>query len=306
MRESSFSRDAARSLTVEGILPWFLEALRLDGFSSATVRTRRCAMEKFGKSWGSRDLRDVTSGDIEAYMRGLLAGVGRETACIYQVGLRAFFRFLIQARVLLVDPTASLPLPRMNRRLTGRILGREEVKRLVESPSVSRPTGLRDRALLEFLYSTGLRAGEARRVALADLADEVVIVRLGKGAKDRVVPMGARAMEWVRRYVADVRPSFARYQLGAEALWITHHGRAFSELLFQQHLRRLGARAGIEHLTCHMLRRTMATHLLSAGASPQEVSAMLGHGDLKSLSKYVQVAAREARETHARSHPREQ
>jgi integrase/recombinase XerD len=291
---------------LEASLPRFLDALRLDGLSLATVRARENALRQFGKSWGIRDLREVAPRDLEAYARGLLTRVGRETACLYLVSLRAFFRFLVKTHLLLVDPSASLPLPRVSRGLVGRILGREELARLLDSPYVSRPTGLRDRALVEFLYSTGLRAGEARRVALADLGPDAVAVRHGKGGKDRVVPVGARAMTWVKRYVAEVRPSFARYRPEADALWLTHHGRPFSELVFQQQLRKLGGIGGVGHLTCHMIRRTMATHLLSAGASPQEVSAILGHGDLKSLSKYIQVAARDVKETHARSHPREQ
>lgn len=306
MSQPTFSLGTDRTLTLEAVLPRFLDALRLEGRSEATLWARENALRQFGKVWGERDLREVASGDIEAYTRGLLSRVGRETACLYVVSLRNLFRFLARAHLLLVDPSASLPLPRVSRRLAGRILGREEIARLVESPDVSRPTGLRDRALLEFLYSTGLRAGEMRRVAVVDLGDDAVAVREGKGAKDRMVPVGARAMAWVRRYVLDVRPSLARHLRPERAeLWLTHHGRPFSEPLFQQHLRKLGAIGGVEALTCHMIRRTMATHLLSAGASPQEVSAILGHGDLKSLSKYVQAAAREAKETHARTHPRE-
>lgn len=232
--------------------------------------------------------------------------MSRETTYLYLSSLRSLFAFLARTERILLDPARGLPLPRMNDRLTGRILSREEMRRLVESPSSAKPTGLRDRAMLEFLYSTGLRASESRRLLVADLREDSVFVAAGEGAKDRLVPVGSRALARLRNYLREARPRMVRYRPGTEELWVAQWGKPFGPVMFQHHLLKLGLAAGLESPTCHMIRRSMATPLLAAGASSQEVSGILGHEDLKSLSRYVNVAAREVRETHAATHPREQ
>jgi integrase/recombinase XerD len=158
-------------------------------------------------------------------------------------------------------------------------------------------TDLRDRALLEFLYSTGLRLSEARRVTLQDLGDGKVIVRGGKGGKDRVVPVGANAMIWVTRYLPERKAS-------NDALFQTDTGRPFGSAWLSQLIRRLGQTAGLA-VNAHTIRRSLATHLLAAGASPSAVAAILGHADLRSLSRYAAAVDRDLKETHAKTHPRE-
>jgi len=303
--KSISSRDPGQIHTLSAGSMAYLEHLRLQGRAEATLKAHQNAFRQFGKSWGERDLREVTERDLETYARQVLSRVSRETAYLYLASVRSLFRFLVSQDLILLDPSAGLPMPKMHDRLTGRILTPAEMTRLIKSPDVSKAVGLRDRAVLEFLYSTGLRAKEHRHVQVADLGDDSVVVRGGKGGKDRVVPAGKRAMEWVRRYLGEARPRLAAYRPGVEELWITAWGKPFGEIVFQQYLRKLGETAGIDHLTCHMIRRSMATHLLAAGASPQEVSAILGHEDLRSLSRYVLVAQREAKETHQKTHPRD-
>jgi len=295
-----------RTPTLPAARAAFLDHLRLLGRSEATVRAHHNALGQFAKVWGERDLREAMPSDLEAYARSVLGRVARESAYVYLNGLRSFFRFLVESGVLLVDPAAGMPMPRMRERMTGRILSREEMTRLVESPDVGAPQGLRDRALLEFLYSTGLRVSEARRVKVADLGADSVTVRGGKGGKDRVVPVGIAALRWVRKYLAEARPLLAVRRAPVEELFVSDLGNPFGKQMFAIHLRELGEAAGIPHLTCHTIRRSMATQLLAAGASPQEVSGILGHSDLKSLSRYVQVASRELKETHQATHPREE
>ncbi len=294
-----------RTPTLSAAREAFTQHLRLLGRSEATIKAHANAVNQFAKVWGERDLREVSQADLEAYAKGLRERVGRETTYLYLSGLRLLFRYLAESHVLLVDPTVAIPMPRMSDRMTGPILSREEMKRLIDSVGPSTPIGLRDRAILEFLYSTGLRVTENRRVKVEDLGADAVTVRSGKGAKDRVVPVGVSALQWVRRYLSEVRPAFAIYDPAAPELWLTRWGNAFGEVVFQQHLRALGEAAGIEHLTCHTIRRSMATHLLAAGASPLAVSGILGHSDLKSLSRYVRVAQREVKETHEKTHPRD-
>jgi site-specific recombinase XerD len=185
-------------------------------------------------------------------------------------------------------PSRSIPT------ITGTISRRDSTFRLED--------GLRDRALLELLYSTGLRLSEVQKLKIADLGEDALTVRLGKGGKDRVVPLGKQAWGWVKRYLGETLPKPGS---GAQEVFVGLRGRPFGKGRLRQIIHGLGLRAGIPGVTCHAIRRTMATDLLRAGANPKEVSAILGHGDLKSLSRYVRIAAREVKETHQRTHPRE-
>jgi integrase/recombinase XerD len=270
----------------------YLDHCRVAGNSPATLKAVAGAIRRFAKFWGDRDVREASRGDFEAYATLIRSQVSRETAYQYLACIRALFRFLAQTHVLLVDPAAGLPIPKMAHRVTGPTLAPAEMKRLIDSA-----TGLRDRALLEFLYSTGLRLSEATRVALQDLGDGRVIVRGGKGGKDRVVPVGANAMACVTRYLPERKPK-------NDALFQTDTGRPFGSAWLSQVIRRLGQAAGLA-VNAHTIRRSLATHLLAAGASPSEVAAILGHEDLRSLSRYAAAVERDLKETHAKTHPRE-
>ena len=151
------SRSGDRNHTLSGAREAFLDHLRLLGRSERTIAVHQNGLNQFAKFWGERDLREATPEDLERYARATLGRVARESAYVYLSAVRLLFRFLVESQVLLVDPSSGMPMPRMHQRLTGRILTLEEMKRLVESPVSSKPIGLRDRAMLEFLYSTGLR-----------------------------------------------------------------------------------------------------------------------------------------------------
>jgi integrase/recombinase XerD len=298
----SWSPD--RIVTLSQAVEDFLSHERIQGKSASTLRAHANALRQFGKFWGDRDLREATAQDLEQYAQALVSRVSKETAYGYLSGVRALFGHLAQTGILLLDPATSLPMPRMTDRPLGRILSPEEVKRLLGSPDTSTPTGLRDRALLEVLYSTGLRLSEVQQLRLTDLGEEVITVRAGKGQKDRAVPLGRKAAQWLSRYLKEGRPHLSP---GPEIqeLFLNAHGRPFGKGHLRVVLRALGTRAGIGDVTCHALRRTMATDLLRAGANPSEVSAILGHGDLKSLSRYIRIAQAEVKETHRATHPRE-
>lgn len=168
--------------------------------------------------------------------------------------------------------------------------------------------GLRDRAMLEFAYSTALRVAELHRVKVSDVdvTQEIALVCEGKGGKDRVVPIGRAALEWLNRYLSIARPVLAKSRPEVEELFITYRSRGFSYSLLRAHLRKLGRVAKLStNLTCHVFRRTVATEMLRNGASPAQVAALLGHEDLKSLSRYVASVAKELKKAHASSHPRE-
>jgi integrase/recombinase XerD len=297
---SSLSKD--HSVTLRDTLERFLAEGRLLGKSPSTLESHRNALRQFGKFWGDRDLREAVPADLETYAREVLGRVSRETAYAYLSPVRALFRHLADQNLLLIDPSRQIPMPRMANRPLGRVLSREEMKRLLESPDVATSEGLRDRALLELLYSTGLRLSEVQKLRIADLGEDALTVRMGKGGKDRVVPLGKQAWGWVKRYLGGAHPEPGS---GAQEVFVGLRGRPFGKGRLRQIIHGLGLLAGIPGVTCHAIRRTMATDLLRAGANPKEVSAILGHGDLKSLSRYVRIAAREVKETHHRTHPRE-
>lgn len=311
MMKSSRSLEAGRSHTLKACVASFLEHLKLLGRSKATLAALGNALTQFGRflvEKGIEDLREVTPGHLEDYAKRVLARVTRHSAHLYLRSVKALFRFLADTHRLLVDPAAGMAMPKLHRKLVGPTLTREEIEKLMAVPDVGKPTGLRDRALLEFLYSTGLRVSEVRRMKIADLdlAEGAACVRQGKGAKDRVVPIGKAAREWLSRYLAEGRPRMAKYHPGHEELFVAQYGKPFGEIMFGIHLRKLGRMAGLTfNLTCHVIRRTVATTLLRNGASPQEVAALLGHDDLRSLGYYVAFAAREVKEAHAKTHPRE-
>jgi integrase/recombinase XerD len=259
-------------------------------------------------SQGVADAREVTAAHLEAYARATLERVSRNSAHLYLRMVRAFFRDLAGSHRLLLDPTSGLAMPRLDRKHVGPMLTRDEIDRVLAGPDVTTPLGIRDRAMLEFLYSTGLRVSEAWRIKTADVDLEGgrVLVREGKGAKDRVSPLGKAAVEWLGRYLAEVRPGLEACRPGVEELFLTHHGRAFGDQMLAMHLKKLGRKAGLAtNLTCHVIRRTLATGLLRNGASPAEVAAILGHEDVRSLGRYVAFAAREVKEAHTKCHPRE-
>jgi len=304
MEKTTSSLGAGDIATLEAATRAYAEHLRLLGRSEATLRARTNALRQFGRVWGDRDLREVTASDLETYAGAVRERVSRESAYGYLDSVRALFRFLTDKHVILVDPARALPMPHMRGRRLGKVLTPEAMKRVIEAPDVKTPAGLRDRALLELLYSTGIRSGEAVRLTIEDIADDVVTIRAGKGAKDRCVPLGAVAREWVARYLREGRPRLAKPE--EKGLWIMdHRGRIFGEAWFRHHVRALGQAAGIEKLTTHTIRRSMATHMLAAGASPSEVSSILGHEDLRSLSHYAFLAGVDLKEAHARTHPRE-
>jgi integrase/recombinase XerD len=284
----------------------FLDRRRLDGRAASTLKNDRRALARLGRFLGWKSPREVEKQDFERYLEHLKPRVNRATQRLYLFAAMTFFRSLAERHDILVSPAATYEPPRKAPTPLGRVLTRDEVGRLLASPDVLWPVGIRDRAMLEVLYAAGLRAIELRRAKAADvdLASKQLTVRLGKGGKDRVVPLTTEAVKWLSRYVADVRPRFSEYEPGVEELFVSRWGRAFSQQMLLVKVQRIAKAAGVP-VSCHVLRRTMATHLLQGGASPSAVAGILGHSDLKSLSRYCARLGIELKKAHARTHPRE-
>jgi len=218
--------------------------------------------------------------------------------------LRGFFKFMVRDSHLQESPVANLTSPRLRRHLPS-VLSVAEVERLLARPNPELPLGQRDAAMLELLYGTGLRVSELVALTLGRVNLEVgFLVVLGKGSKERIVPVGEAATEAVRSYLMDSRPRLLKGKM-TETLFITNRGAAMSRQGFWKLLKKYGREAGLKkELTPHILRHSFATHLLERGADLRSVQMMLGHADISTTQIYTHVARERLREVHKKYHPR--
>jgi integrase/recombinase XerD len=205
--------------------------------------------------------------------------------------------------VILHNPASELELPRMEKRLPTVALTLTQVEALLAVPNVADPLGVRDRAMLELFYSCGLRRTELCRLELTDLQTErrTLTIRRGKGKKDRVVPVGARAVAWLERYLKEVRPRLC-LDTRTPALFLTGYGDAFNPDVVSRMVAGWMKVAGLQG-SCHLLRHTCATLMLEGGADIRYIQQLLGHEKLEATAIYTEVTIRHLQEVHARCHP---
>ena len=243
---------------------------------------------------------------LEAFVRGLMASglsprsVARVVACV-----RGFYKFVAIERKLAENPADDLRAPRAWPSLP-KFLSLEEVDRLLEQPDVARPLGLRDKALIELLYATGLRVSELISLRAGDLnLEEGHLTCIGKGDKQRMVPMGQVAADWVRRYMREGRPALVKGR-SSPWLFVNARGGALSRVGFWKVLKAHGRAAGVSRdLSPHVLRHSFATHLLERGADLRMIQVMLGHADLSTTQIYTHVLEARLRAVYDRFHPRD-
>ena len=291
------------------------EWMLITGYSADTIRARRVALRKFigwADERGLDDPREITKPMLERYQRYLFVyrkkdGEPLTTRSQHTrlTPIRGFFKWLARQNHILYNPASDIELPRLEKRLPKHILSVKEVETVLAVPDIGTPTGIRDRAMLETLYSTGMRRMELIGLKCFDLDFErgTVMVRQGKGRKDRMIPIGARALAWIGKYRDDVRPDLAS---GADegVLFLTHLGEAFTPNRLTQLVRdyvdaaRLGKRG-----SCHLFRHTMATLMLENGADIRFIQAMLGHAELNTTQIYTQVSIRKLKAIHTATHP---
>lgn len=251
-------------------------------------------------------LTSVTVHDLEAFVRQLMAeGYAPRSVARVVAGVRGFYRHLLVDRAIAANPAEDLRPPRAWRELP-RYLSLEEVDRLLEAPDVSTARGLRDRTLIELLYATGLRVSELVGLKPPDLHLDVgYLTCLGKGDKQRVVPVGAQAAEWVRRYLREGRPALLKGQASA---WLFPSGRGSAPLTrvgFWKLLKRYAVASGVTtEVSPHMLRHSFATHLLDRGADLRAIQMMLGHADLSTTQIYMHVLEARLKQLYDAHHPR--
>lgn len=217
--------------------------------------------------------------------------------------LRSFYKFLREQKLRTDNPVAAHKTPKLGRALP-KDLSEQDVEALIQAPDVSTPLGLRDRAMFEVLYACGLRVSELihLRVDLINLNQGYLRI-LGKGNKERLVPMGQMAAEWIEKYLQDSRPHL--YQSATDYLFLTQHGGIMSRQNFWYAIKRYALQAGIQpELSPHTLRHAFATHLLNHGADLRVVQMLLGHSDLSTTQIYTHVAQVRMQQLHAQHHPR--
>jgi len=239
------------------------------------------------------------------YLEALRAGgLSARSAARHVSSLRSFFRYLVREGVLEANPLADARAPRAGRPLP-RYLTVSEVMALLDAPDVATPEGLRDRAILRLLYAAGLRASEVVGLTLQNVDARAGFVRIvGKGGRERVVPVADEALEALARYLREGRPSFLKGRL-TDALFLSRRGRPITRQALWGRLKRWAKAAGIEKkVSPHMLRHSFAGHLLAGGADLRAVQTMLGHADIATTQVYTHVTPERLREVHRKHHPR--
>jgi integrase/recombinase XerD len=255
-------------------------------------------------SWLGRPLASVTTEELERWVAELrAAGLSPATIARRIASLRSLFRHLILIGTVSENPAAELELPRRIRKLP-RTLSPGEAERLIDAAAGTTPRALRDRALVELLYGAGLRVSEAVSLDRAGVdLDQRLVRTIGKGGKERVVPVGRQAVEALRRYLARSRPHLDRRH--RPELFLNAQGGPLTRAGAFLILRRLAAKAGLEpeRVHPHLLRHSFATHLLEGGADLRSVQEMLGHADLSTTELYTHVTDRRRREMYFQAHP---
>ncbi len=271
--------------------------------SSYKTNLRRFAL--FLSSCGIDRIQNVSLKDLEAYRLELVdQKYSDQSISLYLWDVKKLFKYLEETRQIFINPAAKLIVPKPSQKLMP-IPTESEMITLLEMPDTSKPTGIRDRAIIETFYSTGIRLKELTQMNIPDIDFKKGRVRVtGKGSKERVVPLGRHAAEWTERYLVDVRPQFLRKKPENNALWLGFKGNKIHHLTVERFISEYGRNAAIHHpVTPHAIRRACATHMLRAGAHPVDLQMLLGHSDLRTLSRYLKVTINDLMKTHAKGSP---
>lgn len=311
-------RDTFDRSTPDALALWrdtYIESLGARNYAPGTLADRTAALKIFFAWAAERDLQrasQITRPILESYQRWLWRctkpngqRLGWSTQRNRLGTLKDFFRWLTRQDAILHNPASELELLRPEKRLPQEVLTLSEMERLLAVPDVNDPLGIRDRTMLELFYSTGLRRAELCRLELPDLNTErrTLHVRLGKGHKDRMVPVGGRAIAWLERYLKEVRPRLC-LDTRTQVLFLTGYGEGFNPDVVSRMVAAWLTQAGLKRKgCCHILRHTCATHMLENGADIRFIQQLLGHEKLDTTAIYTEVSIKQLQEVHARCHP---
>jgi integrase/recombinase XerD len=285
------------------LLDAFCDALWLeDGLSKNTLASYRRDLEQFSLFLKSTPLEKAGEQELFAFLatrRGRASSAARMLS-----SLRRFYGWCLRERRVKRDPTLKLDPPKRAPRFP-KTLSEADVEALLAAPDVAAPLGMRDRTMLEVLYAAGLRVSELVGLKVFEVNLDAGVLRImGKGSKERLVPLGEEAVDWVRRYVKDFRSSLLKKK-SSDFLFVTARGSCMTRQAFWQNIKRYGARAVPgKALSPHVLRHAFATHLINHGADLRVVQMLLGHADISTTQIYTHVARERMKLLHAKHHPR--
>ncbi|HEV8095305.1 MAG TPA: site-specific tyrosine recombinase XerD [Burkholderiales bacterium] len=285
------------------LLDAFCDALWLeDGLSKNTLESYRRDLAQLAGFLKGRGLAQAQEADLFSF---LAARGGRASSAARMLSsLKRFYQYCVRERHTAADPTLKLDPPKRSPRFP-KTLSEADVEALLAAPATDAALGLRDRAMLEVLYASGLRVSELVTMKIYQANLDAGVVRiLGKGSKERLVPLGEEAIEWLRRYLKQARPALLGRK-SSDALFLTGRGAAMTRQAFWHNLKRLGSRAiPGKSLSPHVLRHAFATHLINHGADLRVVQMLLGHADISTTQIYTHVARERLKALHAKHHPR--
>jgi len=291
------------------LIDQFCDALWLeDGLAPNTLVSYRRDLAQFG-GWlekrYDRSLLDASHADLLEFLAYQVRRRAKATTSSRQLSsLKRFFRFTLRQRHIGADPTLNIDAPKLPRTLP-KSLTEEDVESLLEAPRTEAALGLRDKTMLETLYASGLRVSELTTLTLVQVSLDTGVVRVtGKGSKERLVPLGEQALDWLRRYLKEGRPRLLGARM-SEDLFVTARGEAMTRQAFWYLIKRYARAAGLKKpISPHTLRHAFATHLLNHGADLRVVQLLLGHSDISTTQIYTHVARERLKQLHAKHHPR--
>ncbi|MEO8343457.1 MAG: site-specific tyrosine recombinase XerD [Gallionella sp.] len=292
------------------LLDEFCDTLWLeDGLSRNTLDSYRRDLNKFAawlKIQRDASILQTTHGDIQGYLAHLVVALkARPSSTSRNISsLKRLFRYLLRQNKINVDPTLQIDTPKLPRNLP-KSLTEQDIEQLLAAPDVQTPLGLRDRTMFEVLYATGLRVSELVTLRITQVSMDMGVVRvMGKGNKERLVPLGEEALDWLRRYLADGRGVLLDKQI-SNALFVTARGEGMTRQMFWYLIKKHAAHGGLnKSLSPHTLRHAFATHLLNHGADLRVVQMLLGHADISTTQIYTHVARERLKKLHHDHHPR--
>jgi integrase/recombinase XerD len=308
------ARPLAASTPVAVAVNDYLDAITVQGYSPYTVAYRSRSLGLFVAWLSERGIEhpgEVTATILERYQRALHyhrkangAPLSLPTQAGYLTAVKGLFRWLAKTNRVLLNPAAELVPPRVERRLPRAILAHSEVEAVLALPDLRDPVGLRDRAIMEVLYSTGIRRSELCRLRVGDVdaARGTVHILQGKGGRDRIIPIGDRALAWVERYLVDARPRLVS-QPDLGILFLTVSGDDLTPDHLTERVGRYIRQATGKQGSCHALRHSMATLMLDGGADIRHIQEMLGHAGLATTEIYTHVSIHNLKAVHNATHP---
>ncbi len=318
-KRNSYTGRTRLAIEHNGFYPYLLNyssCLQIRGYAARTIQVHDSAIRRFIVWCDDRDLHDpkgITPQLLERYQKHLFhsckangEGLSKGTQRSLLTALKTFFKWLTRSKHIPYNPAAELILPRTVQRIPRYILNADDIQAVMRQPDLRTPQGQRDRAILETLYSTGVRRTELIQLQEDDIniIQGTILIREGKGKKDRLLPVGNTALRWIETYRDDIRPQLVQ-NLHDKTLFLADYGEPFGISHLGNRVKRYLNQAGIETPgSCHLFRHAMATHMLNNGADIRFIQAMLGHSRLSTTEIYTRVSIEKLKSIHTATHPR--